>query len=99
MAAVSCLSSAQVTRTSGTLRSLVSAARASSPTRFASAPAAWPCVYFDFALTLVTQSDLVSGPLNGSATITTRTRKVRNKAEDLGSGQNGIPIAGDASAQ
>jgi len=42
---------------------------------------------------------LVSGPLNGSATITTRTRKVRNKAEDLGSGQNGIPIAGDASAQ
>ncbi|KAI9444325.1 hypothetical protein H4582DRAFT_2053993 [Lactarius indigo] len=63
------------------------------------APAAWLCVYFDFALTLVTQSDLVSAPLNGSATITTRTRKVRNKAEDLGSGQNGIPNAGDASAQ
>ncbi|KAI9430333.1 hypothetical protein H4582DRAFT_2087134 [Lactarius indigo] len=63
------------------------------------APAAWLCVYFDFALTLVTQSDLVSAPLNGSATITTRTRKVRNKAEDLGSGQNGIPNAGNASAQ
>ncbi|KAI9432910.1 hypothetical protein H4582DRAFT_2082719 [Lactarius indigo] len=63
------------------------------------APAAWLCIYFDFALTLVTQSDLVSAPLNGSATITTRTRKVRNKAEDLSSGQNGIPNAGDASAQ
>ncbi|KAH9016581.1 hypothetical protein EDB84DRAFT_1567197 [Lactarius hengduanensis] len=63
------------------------------------APAAWPCVYFNFALTLVTQSDLVSAPLNGSATITTRTCKVQNKAEDLGSGQNGIPNAGDASAQ
>jgi len=42
---------------------------------------------------------LVSAPLNGSATITTRTRKVRNKTEDLGSSQNGIPNAGDASAQ
>ncbi|KAI9429237.1 hypothetical protein H4582DRAFT_2089712 [Lactarius indigo] len=62
-------------------------------------PAAWLCIYFDFALTLVTQSDLVSAPLNGSATITTCTRKVRNKAEDLGSGQNGIPNTGDASAQ
>ncbi|KAH8976395.1 hypothetical protein EDB92DRAFT_1824093 [Lactarius akahatsu] len=60
------------------------------------APAAWPCVYFDFALTLVTQSDLVSTPLNGSATITTRMHKVRNKAEDLGSGQNGIPNAASA---
>ncbi|KAI9451872.1 hypothetical protein BJY52DRAFT_1226406 [Lactarius psammicola] len=63
------------------------------------APAAWPCIYFDSALTLVTQSDLVSAPLNGSATTTTRTRKVRNKAEDLGSSQHGIPNAGDASAQ
>ncbi|KAI9443056.1 hypothetical protein H4582DRAFT_2054151 [Lactarius indigo] len=57
------------------------------------APAAWLCVYFDFALTLVTQSDLVSATLNGSATITTRTHKVQNKAEDLGSSQNGIPNA------
>ncbi|KAH9001797.1 hypothetical protein EDB86DRAFT_2901562, partial [Lactarius hatsudake] len=92
MAAVSRLSSAQVVRTSGTLRSLVSAACALSPTRFACS-CCLALHLLRLCITLVTQSDLFSAPLNGSATITTCTRKVRNKAEDLGSSQNGIPNA------